>query len=59
MFWNSKDNKENENDVYNSRSHQDSYFIDVFDRRNNFQYCRFCDCHRHFEYDRCSHCKNN
>jgi hypothetical protein len=60
MFWkNNEDDNNKENDFYNQRSHQDKYFKDVFDRRNNLQYCRFCDCYRTFEWDRCKHCGNN
>ena len=59
MFWNNNKEDNKENDYYNQRSHQDSYFVDVFDRRNNLQYCRFCDCHTTFKNDRCSHCGNN
>lgn len=51
--------KENINDFYNMRSHQDSYFMDVVDRTNNLQFCRFCDCYRGFTFDRCNHCSNN
>ena len=61
MSWFNNNDKEEvkENDWYNKRSHQDSYFIDVSDRRNNLQYCRFCDTYTTFHYDRCSHCNNN
>lgn len=60
MFWslNDKKDKNKEDDYYNRRSHQDVYFKDTIDRRNNLQYCSFCDCYRGFMYDRCSHCKN-
>ena len=52
-------NKEEKEDDYNSRSHQDVYFIDIADRKNNLQFCRFCDCYRGFMFDRCTTCNNN
>lgn len=60
MFFKTNEEENNqENNFYNERSHQDVYFIDVFDRRNNLQYCRHCDCYRGFMYDRCQICGNN
>ena len=51
--------KENLNDFYNSRSHQDSVWKLDFNNNQESQFCWTCNTNRHFIYDRCEICKSN
>ncbi|MGL5718450.1 MAG: hypothetical protein ACRCX2_35930 [Paraclostridium sp.] len=52
LFETDKGNKEE------GRSYQDNFY-NKSAYNNEFQYCRFCDKHQRFEYDRCCVCNNN
>ena len=52
-------NQDNENkSYYEERNHQDNFYSES-SYNNNFQYCKFCEKHQRFEYDRCSVCHSN
>lgn len=57
MFWNN--NKEEKED----RSHQDNFWGKNYSKdghdNGSYQYCKFCNRHTSWIYDRCGKCKNN
>lgn len=61
MFWNLFGAAEEKED----RHHQDNFRGSARGEDKNgwdnesYQYCRFCDAHRRFIWDRCEHCNNN
>lgn len=55
--------KNSSEDKKDDRSHQDNFFGENYSKKGHdngsYQYCKFCNKHTSWTYDRCGSCKHN